>query len=344
MNPTPVVSEIDLNADGRHAGFLRLPHSVHRSAYGFIPVPIISVKRGSGPCVVLMAGNHGDEYEGQVALAKLARHLDPDTIEGQVIILPAANTPAVCAGLRTSPLDEGNLNRSFPGNPRGTPTEIIADYLERDLFKRADYLLDLHSGGSSLVYLPTALVDRGHSAVDNRRRLDIVRALGLPWALIFDRDADGPYATSAVTRQGGLGLTVELGGGGAVTPAILSMIETGLHQYLAHLGVIKHAGDGLLDSDCHEEPTLLMIKDDTQYVYARTAGVFEPAVELGVAVRAGQLAGRIHTPETPWQASAECHFECDGIVICRRAMARSLPGDCLFQLGCHLPGDYLIIN
>ena len=73
-----ITSEVDFDKDGRQTGFLRLPHSVHRSAYGWIPIPIISIKNGDGPTILLMAGNHGDEYEGQVALSKLCRALAPD--------------------------------------------------------------------------------------------------------------------------------------------------------------------------------------------------------------------------------------------------------------------------
>ena len=61
---TTIHSEIDFASDGKHSGYLRLPHSVHRSAYGWIPVPIASIKNGVGPKVVLSAGTHGDEYEG----------------------------------------------------------------------------------------------------------------------------------------------------------------------------------------------------------------------------------------------------------------------------------------
>jgi predicted deacylase len=59
-----------------------------------------------------MAGNHGDEYEGQVALSKLIRSLEPAEVSGRIIILPSANFPAAMAGMRTSPLDAGNLNRA----------------------------------------------------------------------------------------------------------------------------------------------------------------------------------------------------------------------------------------
>src|SRR6476646_5897966 len=96
--------EIDLDGDGKQTGFLRLPHSVHRSAYGWIPIPIAAIAHGEGPTILLMAGNHGDEYEGQVALGRLIRALDPAEVQGRIIILPSANFPAAMAGTRTSPL------------------------------------------------------------------------------------------------------------------------------------------------------------------------------------------------------------------------------------------------
>ena len=84
---SPISSEIDYEADGKQAGYLRLPHSVHRSAYGWIPIPIVQIKNGSGPTILLIAGNHGDEYEGQVAVTKLAKDLQPEMLQGRVILL-----------------------------------------------------------------------------------------------------------------------------------------------------------------------------------------------------------------------------------------------------------------
>ena len=114
-----ITSEVDFDRDGKQQGFLRLPHSVHRSAYGWIPIPIIVIKHGTGPTVLLTAANHGDEYEGQIALMKLCRELQPKDVRGRLIMLTATNYPAAIAGTRTSPIDGGNLNRSFPGEPDG---------------------------------------------------------------------------------------------------------------------------------------------------------------------------------------------------------------------------------
>ncbi len=60
---------IDLHAQGKQFGFLRIPHSVHRSAYGWQPIALVSLRNGDGPSALVMAGNHGDEYEGQVTLS-----------------------------------------------------------------------------------------------------------------------------------------------------------------------------------------------------------------------------------------------------------------------------------
>ena len=113
-----IIAEIDYEKDGKQVGWLGLPHSVTRSAYGKIMIPIAVIRNGKGPTVFFQAGNHGDEYEGQIALVKLIRELDPAAIQGRVIVLPAANFPAAMAGTRVSPIDEGNLNRAFPGESR----------------------------------------------------------------------------------------------------------------------------------------------------------------------------------------------------------------------------------
>jgi predicted deacylase len=79
----PIRSEVDFDADGKNVGNLRLPHSVHRSAYGYIPIPVASIKRGEGPTILIMAGNHGDEYEGQILVSSLIRKIEPEMVSGQ---------------------------------------------------------------------------------------------------------------------------------------------------------------------------------------------------------------------------------------------------------------------
>src|SRR5262249_58846826 len=124
--------------------------------------------------------NHGDEYEGPVALLKAAAAIEPAAVNGRVIILPCLNFPAVQAGSRTSPIDRGNMNRSFPGRPDGSVTEKIADYVERHILPLGDYVLDIHSRGRTLEFLPLAacpvLTDKEQEA----RTVKAMAAFGAP--------------------------------------------------------------------------------------------------------------------------------------------------------------------
>src|SRR4026207_1954987 len=140
FNPMSRLSaDIDLMAEGKAPGFVRVPHSVHRSAYGWIPIPIARIKNGDGPNVLMQAGNHGDEWEGQIGLGNLIRALKPEDIKGRLVILPSANFPAAIGGRRPSPIGEGNLNRSFPGDAEVTITQQIAYWIEHSLLPGFDY-------------------------------------------------------------------------------------------------------------------------------------------------------------------------------------------------------------
>lgn len=326
-----LIPEVDFDADGKQTGYVRLFHSVHASAYGFIPIPIVVIKNGAGPTALFVSGNHGDEYEGQVALANLAKSLDPATIKGRVIILPMANFPAAMAGRRTSPIDEGNLNRSFPGHPDGTVTQQIAYFIEHVLIPKADVVCDLHSGGSSLMYVPCALIKRAADAGRHAQQAALLTAFGAPLAYISGGgNGTGTDSTlmGGAERAGKLAVGTELGGSGQVTPAALRIVERGLRNVLVHMGILAE------DMRIAGEATrFLEVGGPDYFVYAPDSGVFEPAVELGEMVQKGQLAGRIHFPETPWAPAVAFHFGHAGFVLCKRVPGRAMRGDCLFHLG-----------
>src|SRR6476619_7299511 len=91
--PSRVRLDIDLAAPGRHAGYLRAPLSRNTSGWGTVEIPIVSVKNGSGPTILFTGGVHGDEYEGQIAVSRLAQTLQASSVQGRVIMLPAVNVP-----------------------------------------------------------------------------------------------------------------------------------------------------------------------------------------------------------------------------------------------------------
>ena len=233
---TRIWSEIDYDKSGKQVGWLMLPHSVTRSAYGMLAIPAAVIKNGSGPTALLMAGNHGDEYEGQIALCKLIRAIDPARVQGRVIVLPAANLPAAMAGARVSPIDGGNLNRAFPGDPDRGVTQEIAHYIDSVLFPMSALFADLHSGGSSLAYVPFASTNEGPDAAVNRRSLDALTAFGVEYSVVW-KHADPRYSPGAAIARGLANIAGEFGGGGSVNRRMLANVEQGLWRLLKHMGI-----------------------------------------------------------------------------------------------------------
>ena len=322
-------ADIELAGEGKACGFLRVPHSVHRSAYGWIPIPIVRIRNGDGPNVVLLAGNHGDEWEGQVALGNLMRALEPAHVRGRLVVLPSANFPAAMAATRTSPIDAGNLNRAFPGDQNGDITQQIAFWIEHVLLPGVDFAIDLHSGGSSLMYVPSALTVRDGDANYFRRCVDLLQAFGAPVSYIASAPQGGGRTfSSACRRNGVVVIGTELGGGGTLSASTLEVAESGLRRALAHVGLLQD-----LSVPSLRRTRLTEVNGDDYYVYAPESGVYEPLVEPGDEIVAGAPAARIHFHDTPWRDPVTLHFVRGGLVLCKRLPARCERGDCLFHLG-----------
>lgn len=309
-------------------GYLRVPHSVHRSAYGWIPVPITVISNGAGPTLVISAGVHGDEYEGQIAVANLAREVCAADLRGRLILLPLLNLPAAEAGTRVSPIDDGNLNRLYPGDPAGTPSQMIAHYHEEVILPLADYAVDLHSGGSSLIYPPTVMRGPSHSPKEEAGLAALTEAFDLPYGWVFTggggRGSTARTAMGAANRKGVINVMAELGGAGCVNAEVLRHTERGLRRILHALDMV---------TDHTPEPTqgtrLLNAKGS---IYAYNAGLFEPLKAIGDEVRPGEAVARLHHPETPGKVPDTVASEYDGIVLAMRAMAQVRRGDALYQI------------
>ncbi|MBV9736313.1 MAG: N(2)-acetyl-L-2,4-diaminobutanoate deacetylase DoeB, partial [Acidisphaera sp.] len=241
MRASPIQPTVDFSAPGVQHGFLRLPYSRDDSAWGSVMIPIAVVANGEGPTALLTGANHGDEYEGPIALFELARTLAPDSVRGRVIIVPAMNYPAFRAGTRTSPIDRGNLNRSFPGRPDGTVTEKIADYFSRVLLPLADVVLDFHSGGRTLDFLPYAAAHELPDREQEARCFAAVEAFSAPWSMrMREIDAVGMYDTTA-EAMGRVFVTTELGGGGTSRAATVAVAKRGVRNLLHHAGILAGA-------------------------------------------------------------------------------------------------------
>lgn len=309
---------IDPARPGKRHGTIRIP--VRGKAQ--IELPVTVVRRGPGPLVLFTGGNHGDEFEGPIALMKLARALEPgDLVQGGAIIMPAINPPALGAGTRTSPLDGKNLNRVFPGRAEGTPTERIAHAITTAVLPHAVALFDMHAGGRTSVMIPSVMAHVFRDAERTRRTVAAMKAFRAPaGVLIKEYDTRGMIDTTA-ERLGLIFGCCELGGAGMVTPETVAIAETGARNVLRHFGIMT----GRLETAPwlgRRRSRVLEALSYDHYAKASVGGIFEPFVDIEAMVVAGQPIGQIHPVGAPRPAPVVHHAPVAGRVFMRHAFGR----------------------
>jgi len=323
-----ISTDIDFTKDGKHQSYLRVPVSTNSSAYGTVPIPITVVKRGQGPTVLITGGVHGDEYEGPIALLKLARQLTPGMVRGRVILVPALNLPAALAGTRLSPLDGLNLNRVFPGEPNGSITSMIAHYVSTVLIPMADAVVDLHSGGMTLEYLPTILMHELEDQDWNRRTRAAMLAFAAPIALISRELDNAVYLDTIAENMGKIALSAELGGAGRLSQRTIAVAETGVLNLLRHFAIVKESAAGR-SATGRAKTRLLQTPDRECYVMAEETGIYEPYFDLGDQVRKGQVMGKIHFLPHCDRSAVTVTARRTGMLLAKRPLANVAVGDCL---------------
>lgn len=258
-------------------------------------LPVTTIRGGSpGPTVALVAGVHGGKVSAIRALEQLAEKLKgmQDRLSGRVIIVPIANVAGYEAGLaQTSPSDGLNLNRVFPGDRDGSPTERLAARILYEVVAGSDYLVDLHgSDGNEAVGSFAYAARPGIDPAIDSAALDLARLWGVPH-VVWDTDgprtlAESMYLQTAAHLSRVPAITVFEAGATREDPAATAAFLAGAERLLGHLGVM------VLEAPPPPMPVVHSARDVT---LSATAGHWEPAAGLrpGAHIEAGEPLGTL---------------------------------------------------
>jgi hypothetical protein len=253
---------------------------------GVLGIPYVTVvgEAGDGPRLTVIAGVHGTEYTSIAAARELLAELRPAELSGTVTVAPLVNLPAFWA--RTPfivPLDGKNLNRSFPGDASGSAAERIAAAVTEKLIKGSDYVIDLHAGDLPEALEPFVFYDA--SPVERQAR-DLALTYGL--GHMVRQSADGRTVTGSTSAAAAdLGIpsfTAESGECGVLAKDAVERHLRGLRNVLRHLRLLPGEPEAFASPAEHDG-----------WIWMRTtdAGWWQPAVETGASVAAGDLLGTV---------------------------------------------------
>jgi predicted deacylase len=248
-----------------------------------VVVPVIAINgEQDGPRVSVTAGVHGAEYVGIEAARRLGTEIDPTQVRGSIVVVPIVNTTSFHRrAIYTSGLDGNNLNRMFPGNKNGTPSERLAHWIFETIIRPSDYYLDLHGGDMIEALVPFAIYLASEDKQVEQTSLEMAQATGIE-RIIRSLTAGSTYA--AATAAGIPAVLAEIGGQGVWSDELVEAHKEGALGVLRYLGVLPgdqpvHAGQRVYDTFA--------------WMRAEQDGLFHPNVQIGETVREGQPIGRI---------------------------------------------------
>lgn len=323
-----VINSLDFNKPGKQQGFLQVPYSHNLGGWANVMIPITVIAHDKGPTVLVLGGNHGDEYQGQIAAMKLARELTPEMVTGRIILIPSLNFPAARAATRLSPLDGINMNRAFPGEPEGPVTSQVAHFLTTVLFPLSDVVIDMHSGGRSMEFVPCAHMHLVADRDQRARMFDAMLAWNSDFAFLYADIAGKGLLPVEAENQGKLVVTTELGGGECIPADVHRLTQSGLRNVLIHVGLLK--GRAKTRASLGKPSAILtQALNRENYLLAPESGIFEITLELGAKVKRGQTVGFIHHLERPDRAPESIVAQSTGYLVTMRAPCLTQQGDCV---------------
>jgi predicted deacylase len=278
-----------------------------------MPVKVICGKR-SGPTLFVSAAIHGDELNGVEIIRRLLKRKLLRSIRGTLIAVPVVNVHGFLAQSRYLP-DRRDLNRSFPGSPKGSIAARMANTFVGQIVAKAEYGIDLHTGAINRSNLPQIRAD-----LSDPRNLELARVFGAP-VIVGSTIRDGSLRECAAERGFPM-LVYEAGEALRFDELSIRAGLRGVFKIMRHLGMLP-PGRG-------SKPITPVIADTTSWVRAPASGIMSDRAKLGARVVEGQQIAVIGDPLGEAETKILAPF--DGIVIGRSNLPLAHEGDALFNV------------
>lgn len=242
--------------------------------------------RVSGPTVLVTAGIHAAEYTGIEGAIRLGRGTDPADVRGILIVLPLLNRPGFYErSVYVNPEDGDNLNRLFPGDPKGKWGERFAHRLLTEIVTRCEYAIDLHAGDLIEELTPFVIYrETGEAALDERIR-KMANAYGARWAVKSAPTGERPGSLYALAALNGVAsVLAESGGRGLLIEEDVVRHVRGVNNILRAIGALDGAPEPVAPP---------RVVNSFDWLRSPDEGIFRSCVRVGQRVAAGDVVGEL---------------------------------------------------
>ncbi|MEZ5009919.1 MAG: succinylglutamate desuccinylase/aspartoacylase family protein [Chitinophagales bacterium] len=250
-----------------------------------IEVPII-VSRGKkpGPCLLLMAGIHGDEVNGIEIVRQIVASKYNQPESGTIICIPILNVFGFIHQTREFP-DGRDLNRVFPGAKKGSLASRFAYHIMTEIIPHVDYCIDYHTGGGQRFNYTHLRLNS-----EDEKSMELAQAFAPPF-IMHAKNREKSFRDSMVK----LGKKVILFEGGKSMYLDKYVTKVGVEGAIRVIDFLGMRDFSLEISNMELAKTPIIIQNSS-WVRARHSGMFRSFVSVGDKVEKGEKLGSISDP------------------------------------------------
>lgn len=280
-----------------------------------VPTPVLVVNgANAGPVLCLTAAVHGDELNGIEIVRRVLYNLDAEKLSGTVVGVPIVNLQGFRRGSRYLP-DRRDLNRFFPGDPRGSSAARIAHSFFNEVIGHCSALVDLHTGSFYRTNLPQLRADlRDEDVLELSQGFDGTVVLQSEGALGTLRKAAVNMGIPAVTLEAGEPMRLQ-------EKEVNHGVKT-IQSLLGKMGMVKK-------SSFWGEPEPVYYQ--SAWVRADQGGILFSEVGLGERVKKNEILGTVTDPITNVRTEIVSPYR--GRVLGMALNQVVMPGFAAFRIG-----------
>jgi predicted deacylase len=302
---------------GTSQRFAFVPDRTFESSYLNMPV-FVARGAAAGPTLCLTAGVHGDELNGVEIARRAFSSVDPKTLRGTVIALPAINAEGVRTGNRYLS-DRRDLNRAFPGSAGGSVARLIAHEVAKGILVHCDALVDLHTASNRRTNLPQIRADISDPEI---RELAIHFGTGI---VIAGEGPDGSLRREAA-KAGIPSIIYEAGAPHRFQEEEIARGVAGIDSVMSYLGMTDRPQKEIPESRVYERSRWVRVSRGE-------GGFFFPDAGLGKIVKKGDVLGEVVDPLTDESRAVVSNV--DGEIIGMAFSRPVLSGYALYHVAWH---------
>ena len=313
MQPALLLGEHSIGPGERKTIHLPLPYFYTHSPTT-MPIHVLRGKQ-AGPTLLVTSALHGDELNGIEIIRRVLLNKSVNRIKGTLILIPVVNVFGFIGQSRYLP-DRRDLNRSFPGSPKGSMASRLANLLVTEVLPHCTHLIDLHTGAIGRENLPQI---RG-CFNGNADAAEWAKAFKAP--VVLDLGLRSGTFRETAHKQGIPSLVYEAGEALRYDEISIRAGVSGILNVMAHLGMTRKR---TISRQHHP-----LLAKSTQWLRAPQSGVTRSLVKLGEKVISGQTLAYISDPFG--EDEEEVISTASGIVIGREKLPLVHEGEAVFHI------------